>query len=102
MRNLSQRIRRLENKSENEVYLVVPVHTGLTIDEAILLRWGSAGPPSHTTKILLDNAALPYCGGPIIYNDWAEKRGTPKFEEAWSRISNFYLTGIKEPPDDDL
>jgi hypothetical protein len=52
MKELSRRIARLENHASG----VVPQYVGMTLEDAMLLAFGAAGPPPGCRLVIVRNA----------------------------------------------
>jgi len=87
---LLRRLAKVESDWGNGQVLIVPQYVGMTRDEALQLRFGAEGAPPGADIVFIVNA-LPPDG--VDYG-WAEKRGRPEYEAAWSRL---YLKGPCSP-----
>jgi hypothetical protein len=87
MRQLERRLRRLEAAPGDGGWVVVKQYPGMTRDEAMLLRFGPEGRPSHVNIILIIGylPAVPD-DVPLKYR-WAWKPRTPEDEATWAALA---------------
>ena len=82
MNPLLRRLAKVESDWGSGQMQIVAQYVSMTRDEALQLRFGPPGAPPGVGLVFIVNA-LPPVG---VDYAWAEKRGTPEYEAAWSGL----------------